>query len=164
MIEIKKYNHPVLRKKGEKVKEINEEIKSLIKKMIRAAQENQGVGLAACQIGLAKRVIIVQTEKGYQEFINPEILRQSDEKKIMIEGCLSFPQMFLKIERSKEIELKAITLQGKDIHIKAQGFLARIFQHEIDHLDGILFIDHLKIGRRLWELIKFYLKKLRSPT
>ena len=158
MPEIKKYNHSILRKKCEKVEKITEETKKLIEKMIKIVQENQGVGLAACQIGLAKRIIIVQTEKGYQEFINPEILWKGSEKEIMEEGCLSFPQMFLKIKRSKEIGLKAFTNQGESIQIKAQGILARIFQHEIDHLNGILFIDHLRIWRKLWELIKFYIK------
>ena len=158
MAEIKKYNHLILRKKCEKVKEINEGIGNLVEKMIKIAQENQGIGLAACQIGLAKRVIIVQTEQGYQEFINPEILWQSYEKEIMEEGCLSFPRIFLKIKRSKEIEIKALTKQGKNIQVKAKGVLARVFQHEIDHLNGILFIDHLGICRKLWELIKFYTK------
>ena len=158
MIEIKKYNHPILRKKCEKVEEITEEIENLIEKMIKTVQKNQGVGLAACQIGLAERVIIIRTEQGYQEFINPEILWQSYEEEIMEEGCLSFPQMFLKIKRSKEVEIKALTKQGKDIHIKVQGILARIFQHEIDHLNGILFIDHVGIGRKIWELFKFYMR------
>ena len=76
----------------------------------------------------------------------------------MEEGCLSFPQMFLKIKRSKEVEIKALTKQGKDIHIKVQGILARIFQHEIDHLNGILFIDHVGIGCKIWELIKFHIR------
>ncbi len=158
MPEIKKYKHPILRKKCERVEKITEEIENLIEKMIKIIQENQGVGLAACQIGLAKRIIVVQTEKGYQEFINPKILWQSYEKEIMEEGCLSFPQMFLKIKRSKEIELKAFTKQGKSVQIKVQGILARVFQHEIDHLNGVLFIDHLRIWRKLWELIKFYVK------
>ena len=158
MTGIRKYNDPILRKKCEKIEKVNNEIKDLIEKMIKIVQENQGVGLAACQIGLAKRVIIVRTEQGYQAFINPEILWQSREKEIMEEGCLSFPQMFLKIKRSKEVEIKALTKQGKDIHIKVQGILARIFQHEIDHLNGILFIDHVGIGRKIWELIKFHIR------
>ena len=158
MTGIRKYNDPILRKKCEKIEKVNNEIKDLIEKMIKIVQKNQGVGLAACQIGLAKRVIIVRTEQGYQAFINPEILWQSREKEIMEEGCLSFPQMFLRIKRSKEVEIKALTKQGKDIHIKVQGILARIFQHEIDHLNGILFIDHVGIGRKIWELIKFHIR------
>jgi peptide deformylase len=152
-----KYPDPILRKKCEEVKEVTEEIKNLGWDMIETMTENQGIGLAAPQVGELKRIIVVQTEKGSEIFINPQIMKKSRETEIDEEGCLSFPGLFLKIKRAKEVEIEALNENGEKICLKTNGLPARIFQHEIDHLDGILFIDRLsfwqklklKIGKRL---------------
>ena len=160
LLEIKKYPNPILRKKCEDVKEINGEIKKLIEDMIETMQKNQGIGLAAPQVGILKRVIVVQTEKGAMGFVNPCILKKSKEKEVIEEGCLSFPGLFLKIKRPKEVEIQALDRDNKKI--KIQGLVAVVLQHEIDHLNGILFIDHVRVGRRIWELLNFHIKSKKQ--
>jgi len=135
------YPDPTLRKKSEKVKEVDNEIKDLIKNMIKTMEKNQGIGLAAPQVGVLKRIIIALTDNGPKAFINPKIIKKTKETEIMEEGCLSFPGLFLEIKRWKGVEIEA--LDGNGNKIKATGLLARILQHEIDHLDGILFIDRI---------------------
>jgi peptide deformylase len=157
-LKIRIYPEPILRKKCEEVKEIDEEIRKLIAEMTETMQKNNGAGLAAPQVGVAKRVIVVETEKGPRGFVNPQILEKSLDSEIMEEGCLSFPQLFLKIRRAKKIEMKAIDVNSEKIKIEAEGILARIFQHEIDHLDGILFIDRISFLQKL--KIKTKLKQL----
>ena len=149
-----KYPSPILRKKCEEVKEITEEIKRLSQEMIETLTKNQGVGLAVPQIGELKRMIVVQTEKGPQTFINPKIIKKTKETIIDEEGCLSFPGLFLKIKRAKWVEIEALNEKGEKIHLKAEGLPARIFQHEIDNLNGILFIDRLSF----WQKLKFKFK------
>lgn len=156
VLKIKKYPDPILRKKCQEVKEVTEEIKNLCRDMIETLVENQGIGLAAPQVGELKRIIVVQTEKEPEVFLNPKILKKSRETILIEEGCLSFPNLFPKIKRAKEVEIKVLDPKGKTIQIKAKGLAACVFQHEIDHLDGILFIDHVRVGRRIWELLKFY--------
>ena len=150
---IKIYPDPILRKKCQEVKEVSEEIKNLGWDMVETMKEKEGIGLAAPQVGELKRVIIVQTEKGPQIFINPKIFKKSKEKILSEEGCLSFPGLYLKIKRARRVEVKAFDQDEKEIQIKAEGLSARIFQHEIDHLDGILFIDRLNIFQR-WRIKK----------
>ncbi len=157
--EIVKYPNPILRKKCQEVKEVTEEIRNLGWDMIESMIENQGTGLAAPQVGELKRVIVVHPieERSLEEkskekpqiFINPKIIKKSRETIIDEEGCLSFPELFLKIKRAKEVGVEALNEKGEKIHLKAQGLPARILQHEIDHLDGILFIDHLSFWQKL---------------
>jgi peptide deformylase len=151
---ILKYPNPILKKKAEKVKEITEEIKNLGRDMIEILEINQGVGLASSQVGELKRIIAVRFEDRPRIFINPVILKKSKETEVIEEGCLSFPGLFLKIKRAKEIEVKALDENGIEINIKDNGLISRIFQHEIDHLEGILFIDRLSF----WQRLKFQLK------
>jgi len=170
LLEIKKYPNPILRKKSEELKEITPEIKELVLAMTEIMEKNQGVGLAAPQVGELKRVIVVhpikersleeKSEKRPQIFINPEIIKKTKETEIDEEGCLSFPELFLKIKRAKEVEIEALNLNGEKIQIKAEGLPARIFQHEIDHLDGVLFIDRLSFWQR-WKF-RNQLKKLKQ--
>jgi peptide deformylase len=165
ILKIKKYPDPILRKKCEEVKEITEKIKNLGWDMVETMIENQGIGLAAPQVGVLKRIIAVhliqertteeKTAKSPQVFINPKILRKSKETVIEEEGCLSFPGLFLKIKRAREIEIESLNEKGEIFHLKAVGLPARVLQHEIDHLNGILIIDRvgfwqkLKINRQL---------------
>ncbi len=151
VLNIKKYPDPILRKKCKEVKEITPKIKELTLNMIETMKKADGVGLAAPQVGVLKRIIVAETERGPKGFINPKILKKSRKKETIEEGCLSFPSLFLKIKRAKEVEIEALDGNGKKI--KAQGFLARILQHEIDHLDGILFIDKIPFWQK-WSLKK----------
>ena len=151
--EILKYPNPILKKKSEEVKEITAGIKQLCFDMIKIIKENNGVGLAAPQIGVLKRIITIYTGDKPAVFINPKITKKSRNKEINEEGCLSFPKLFLKIKRAKTIEAEAINMEGKPIQIKADNLAARIFQHEVDHLDGILIIDKVGPVKR-WKLKK----------
>ena len=172
ILKIKKYPDPVLRKKCEEVKEITKEIEVFCRNMVETMTESEGIGLAAPQVGELKRVIVVhpirdrspeaRAETNPQAFINPKIIRKSKEAEIDEEGCLSFPGLFLKIKRAKKVVVEALTQEGKKIQIKAEGLPARVFQHEINHLDGILFIDkisfrqRLKIRKKVKEMAKQY--------
>jgi peptide deformylase len=139
----------ILRKKSQKIKEIDSEIRELSQDMSQIMVEKQGVGLAAVQIGELKRIILVQTEDGLKFFVNPEIVEKSKETETAEEGCLSLPGLWLKIKRAKQVEVKFLNLQGQEETIKAQGLLARILQHEIDHLDGKLIIDRISFWQKL---------------
>jgi len=154
VLEIKKYPDPILRKKSEEVKEVTEPVKKLGQEMIQTMMEKDGLGLAAPQVGKLKRIIVVQTVNGPGVFINPELIKKSRETEIKEEGCLSFPKLFLKIKRARETEIEALNSQGEKIKVKTEGLPARVFQHEIEHLDGILFIDRLSF----WQKLKFKLK------
>ena len=158
ILEIRKYGDPILNKKAEEVKEVTPEIKELIFNMKETMQKNQGIGLAAPQVGILKRIIVIQTEQGLKEFINPKIIKKSKETEVGEEGCLSFPGLFLKIKRAKEVEVVVLGKEGKEIQIKVPGLPVRIFQHEIDHLDGILFIDRLNF----WQKLKIKLNKITN--
>ena len=153
--DIVKYPDPVLRKKCEEVKEITEEIKNLSWDIVETLEKNEGVGLAAPQVSELKRIIVVRTEKGPQVFINPKIIKKSRETIIDEEGCLSFPGLWLRIKRAKRVEIEALNENGEKISLKAEGLPARVLQHEIDHLDGILFIDRLSFWQKLKIKIKF---------
>lgn len=176
ILKIKKYPDPILRKKCQEVKEVTEEIKNLGWDMVETMTENQGIGLSAPQVGELKRIIVVhpmpshakrgeagdetkfqrpeertpeeKAIKSPQIFINPKITEKSKETEIDEEGCLSFPGLFLKIKRRKAVKIAALNERGEKIQVRAEGLPARIFQHEIDHLDGILFIDRLSFWQK----------------
>jgi peptide deformylase len=160
MTELKKYPNPILRKKSEEVGAITAEIKSVILEMLKIMIKNQGAGIAAPQIGISKRIIAINTKSGPEVFINPKICKIGKETEIIEEGCLSFPGLWLKIKRAKEAEIEFLNEAGERIQTRVEGSLARVFQHEIDHLNGVLFIDRvsfwqrLKIRKKLRELAK----------
>ena len=131
---------PVLREKAKPLKEINDSIIRLLDNMRDTLHEYEGVGLAAPQIGISKRVIVVETDDEYYELINPEIVKEEG-RMMAIEGCLSIPQLTGKVKRAARVTVKGLNREGKEVTIEADGILARAFQHEIDHLDGILFVD-----------------------
>lgn len=161
VLEIKKFNNPVLRKKCEEVKEINGEIKKLIADIIETMEKNHGLGLAAPQIGILKRIIVARSDLAGFDIsclINPKIIKKSSKTEIGEEGCLSFPGLYLKIRRAKEVEVRGLDISGKEIKISASGLLARVLQHEIDHLNGILFFGRLGFFQK-WKFWK-KLKKL----
>lgn len=136
-------NNPILRQKAKKVKEITPSIKGLILNMIETLEANNGLGLAAPQVDQLLQIIIAKPEPKEQTLvlINPQIKRFSRKKIIMEEGCLSLPNMAVLIERPIKIIVQALDINGQPIKIKAKGLLARVIQHEIEHLDGILIID-----------------------
>lgn len=159
ILDIKKFKEPVLRKKCQEVERIDKNIKKLIIDMAQTMEKNRGLGLAALQIGVSQRIIVVQTdfkERRIFCLINPKILKISKEKEIGEEGCLSFPGVFLKIKRAKEIEIEGLDISGKNLKLRAKGILARVFQHEIDHLDGILFFDRLGLLKRIKFKLKYF--------
>ena len=137
-------NNKTLRQRSLPVRRIDADARSLIEQMRKVMKQNNGVGLAAIQIGEPTRIIVCEIDDKFYTFINPEIIKSFPETSAVEEGCLSLPNMYGEVERPKKISLKAINFDGKKIKIKAFGLLARVVQHEIDHLDGILFIDKAK--------------------
>lgn len=131
-----------MEKKAKKVKDpLAPEIQRLVKKMIATMQEANGAGLAAPQVGESLRICTIQNEGEIFVFINPQITTYSREKEICEEGCLSFPGKYINIKRPKRVKVRFIDAKGNKIKLKADGLLARIIQHEVDHLDGIVFIE-----------------------
>ena len=163
ILEIVKYGHPALRKKGTRVEAITPEIKKLIADMFETMEENHGVGLAAQQVGVAKQVTVIDIRAVTDRpstleldgqpadpaeimplvLINPEITAVG-EPVTGGEGCLSFPEIFAEISRPGMVDVKALDAAGKTIAFRCGGLLARAAQHEADHLNGILFIDRME--------------------
>jgi len=160
LLQIKKYGNPILRKKAEKVEKIDWQMRILIDDMIETMQEEGGVGLAAPQVGVSKRIIIVKDDIIPLVLVNPQIIEKSQKKISGEEGCLSVPGIVAKVKRAKKIIVGALDEQGKEIAIKTDDIFSRIIQHEIDHLNGILFtdrvsfLDKLKLKNKLKELEK----------
>lgn len=142
-------NNPILRKKSQAIGKIDEEIKVLAKNMIETLINNDGIGLAAPQIGKNIRLFVVSEKlspayrrgRKKQIFINPEIIKISKKTETGEEGCLSLPGVFLPIKRAKSIKMKALDENGKKFSFKTKHLLARAIQHELEHLDGILIVD-----------------------
>ena len=128
--------------------------------MIEAMYQDGGVGLAAPQIGVLKRIIVLDIGEGPEYFINPEITSTGGEKVTMEEGCLSLPGIHVDVTRPDQITVKATNSNGENVEITAAGLMARVFQHEIDHLNGVLLIDHASSIQRT--LLKTKLKKLEK--
>jgi peptide deformylase len=136
-----------LRQKAKKIKNDELETKQftkLLDDMAKTMLEKDGIGLAAPQVGISKRIIIINTKDGPMAMINPRISKKSWRKDTEEEGCLSVPGIYGNVKRHSTIKLKLTTPKGKDLEIEAKGLFARVIQHEIDHLDGILFIDKAK--------------------
>lgn len=151
---------PVLRRKARPVAKFGKQLHTLIDDMVETMREAPGVGLAAPQIGLSERLLVIEyyereedeedeeAPKKVWAVINPEIVKTSEETLMGVEGCLSIPGLLGEVERHAEVQVKALNRHGKPMKIKAKGWLARIFQHEIDHLNGVLFTDR---ATRVWE-------------
>jgi peptide deformylase len=151
--EILTSENPVLRARAQRVRAVTPEIQALIDDMVETMRAAPGVGLAAPQVGVGQRVIVVeyaeppddpQAEPGpprLYALVNPEIVRRSADTEVGNEACLSIPGYFGAVERAQSVTVKGLNRQGDPLRLKAEGWLARIFQHEIDHLDGVLYID-----------------------
>lgn len=142
--EVRKIGDPVLREKSKKVKKIDESVMQLVRDLTDTLKETGGVGMAAPQIGITRRVFIVNVDNKIHVFINPEIEVLDDQKIKSDEGCLSIYSIKdFNVKRFSKVKVRAKNLKWKDVEVVAEGLLARIFQHEIDHLKGVLFMDHL---------------------
>lgn len=148
--EIKKYPDPVLQKKCPDINQITQSDKDLIRDMKQTMYQNEGVGLAAPQVGVCRRLIVVDVGDGagLRVFINPEI-KKAEGKASSEEGCLSVPGVSLKVNRAEKIELEALNREGERFNLEAEGFLAYAIQHEIDHLNGILILDKVNTLERI---------------
>jgi len=141
--EIVKFPNPILRKKAKAIKRVTPEILALIDSMELTMRKAPGVGLAAPQVGESVRVVIADAGEGLHAIINPKIFSKA-KKQVFLEGCLSLPGVEAPVERAESIKVSGLNRCGKKITIEAHGFLATILQHEIDHLDGFVFIDRVK--------------------
>ena len=162
ILEIKEYGDPVLREKALPVKEITPEMLNLIKDMAETMYTASGVGLAASQVGVPKRIILIDGEEdGLIVLINPMIIKSEGEV-VAEEGCLSVPGIYSQVKRSSKVTIKALNENGDPIEITKEDLTARALQHEIDHLDGILFID--RIGRMERQILLNKLKKKKNKN
>lgn len=143
LLKIREIGDPVLRSEAKKVNQVNQKINDLIDNMFETMYAADGVGLAAPQVGILKRIAVVDIREGNKiVLINPEIIEREG-KAIMEEGCLSIPGRAGEVIRSEKIKVKSLNRKGKMIEFTATGFEARAVQHEMDHLDGVLFIDKI---------------------
>lgn len=167
ILPIKIYGDPVLRKKAKEITMVDENIRKLASDMLKTVKEAGGIGLAANQVGEKKRLFVIDRsffstsprEDSPLIVINP-LLVQSRGEQTSEEGCLSIPGTFADITRKLEVLVKGIDLDEKEIEIEGKGFLSRVLLHEIDHLNGLLFVDHLSSIRR--RLLAKKLKKLST--
>ena len=149
-----------LRQVSDPVKAVDAAVRALVDDMFETMYEAPGVGLAAIQIGVPQRVVTVDTAKkdepnNPQVFINPEVIWSSEEKGTYEEGCLSIPEYYEEVERPARVKVRYTGLDGKTHEIEANGMLATVLQHEIDHTNGILFIDHISKLKRDRVIKKF---------
>lgn len=159
--EIRVFPDPILRRKAKPVKEVDREIKALVQDMIETMHAAPGVGLAAPQVGISRRVIVADPSAGEDPqavlaLINPVVV-SSEGKAVAEEGCLSLPDVQEEVERPERVTIEGLFVDGRKARIEADGLLARILQHEIDHVDGILILD--RIGPLKRDLIKRKLRK-----
>ncbi len=145
VLKVRKFPDKVLATKAHEVARITEEDKRLVRDMIDTMHAENGVGLAANQVGILKQIFVASPDlvKGKEQvYFNPKIIKKEGTLK-EFEGCLSVPELYEPVKRAKRVWLRAVALDGKTVEVKAEGLLARIFQHETDHLNGFLFIDRL---------------------
>lgn len=158
-LRVRIYGDPVLRRKSSPVKEPAQAHRGILSKMARLMYENQGIGLAAPQVGINKMMIVVDIGEGLYKLVNPKVVKKAGSQAIE-EGCLSVPGVCIKVKRAKKVLVEAQDEHGKPVKIESEDLLACVFQHEIDHLKGKLivdyasFLDKIKIKRKLSQLKK----------
>ena len=145
--EIRLNGDEILRKKARELEKVDEKIQELLEDMVETMHEYNGVGLAAPQVGILKRAIVIDLYDGNEplKLVNPKILKEKGKQKVD-EGCLSFPNQFAKMVRPKEVTVEALNEKGETVTIEAVDLLAQALVHEIEHLDGILFVDNMIPG------------------
>ena len=152
---------PLLRTVSKPVERIDDDLKKFADDMLETMYEAPGIGLAAIQVGVPRRMLVLDVankdegEKQPMVVINPTVLRSSDERSVYEEGCLSIPEFYAEVERPASVRVRYTDLAGKEQEIEAEGLLATCLQHEIDHLDGALFIDYLSRLKRDRVIKKF---------
>jgi peptide deformylase len=163
VLKVRKYGDPVLRKRAAPVAEVTPQIRKMVEDMIETMYDEVGIGLAAPQVGISLRLMVVGHEKSGEAkaLVNPVIAEQGGEITAE-EGCLSLPGIFAQVKRAEWVRLEAHDLEGNPVSTKARGLAARVFQHEMDHLDGVLFIDRLDPMTR--DRIKRRIKKEGFPV
>ena len=153
ILPMRTFPDPVLREKAKKVTTITASLRRLIADMVDTMHSNEGVGIASNQVGVLQRVIVIQLPEDQQPqvFINPEITQREGVQEVE-EGCLSIPGYRGLVKRSVQVRAKALNVQGKQVKIRASELLAQALEHEVDHLNGILYIDRLVSRNDLWKL------------
>lgn len=166
-LKVYEYPHPVLKQKAEKVAKVDDKIRSFLDDMLETMYDAVGVGLAAPQVGVSKRIVVIDVahpdegeERNPIYLVNPEIIWHSDEESCQYEGCLSVPDQSAEVSRYKQVRVQYLDYNGKEAEIMAEGLLAIALQHEIDHLDGILYID--RISRLKRQMLLKKLQKMRQ--
>ncbi len=163
-LKVYEYPHPVLKLKAERVPSVDDSVRKILDDMLETMYAENGCGLAAPQIGLSQRLVVVDIAHEGEEprpmyLVNPEIVWRSEETEICEEGCLSLPEMRAEVERPESIRVNYTDYNGKACELLAEDFLAVALQHEIDHLDGILYIDHISRLKR--QMLVKKLEKVR---
>jgi peptide deformylase len=161
------YGDPILRKKTDRIEDFGEDLQELIEEMVKIMYAEDGAGLAGPQIGVSKSIFVGDDSsgEGWKVFINSEIIEFSDEKEIAEEGCLSVPDIFENVERSSRVKVRYNDREGNVHEEEATSYRARIFQHETDHLNGILFVDHLStLKKRLLKKKLDFIKKMAKEN
>ena len=143
LLPIRTFGDPVLRERAGEITKITDVHRRLIKDLVDTMRDAPGVGLAAPQVGVMERIFVWEVEEERGALINPEIVKRSRKRFTEEEGCLSLPGLVYPVERNFEVVVRALDENGDEIEIAGEDLLARVFQHEIDHLDGVLFIDHI---------------------
>ena len=159
ILPVKIYGSPVLRERAAPVEEVDGEIRDLVRRMTESLYYHQGLGLAANQVGVPRRLFLADDGTGLKVFINP-VIRERVGEVTAEEGCLSFPEVFVEIPRSESLLVEYLDQEGEPRRLEAEGLLARIIQHEYDHLEGVLISD--RAGFIASRLIRGKLKKLKK--
>ena len=151
---------PLLRQVSTPIERVDDDMRQLADDMLETMYDAPGIGLAAIQIGVPRRLLVIDVAKEGEDkrplvFINPEIITSSDERSVYEEGCLSIPDYYAEVERPASVTVKSIGRDGKEQLTEADGLLATCLQHEIDHLNGVLFIDHISRLKREMVIKKF---------
>ena len=154
LLEIRKFGDPVLREPAPETGSITDVHRRLVADMLETMRDAPGVGLAAPQVGVLERIFVWEVEDEHGAIVNPVIVQSSAEKLEEEEGCLSLPGLYYPVERSERVVVTGQDVDGNPISLEAEGLLARVCQHEIDHLDGVLFIDRLAPADRKEALTK----------
>jgi peptide deformylase len=161
---------PVLRQVSEPVERVDDGLRKFAGDLLETMYDAPGIGLAAIQVGEPRRMLVIDLAKEGEPkapriFINPQIRSQSDEQSVYEEGCLSIPDYYAEVERPARVTVDYLDLEGKERQVEAEGLLATCLQHEIDHLNGVLFIDHISKLKRDMVVRKFRkLAKDRPPA
>lgn len=162
ILEIRKYGDPVLKKESVNVEKIDDEIRKLLDDMVETMHDANGVGLAAPQVGVNLNVVVIEADEKLRKLINPVIIEKSREEEVNEEGCLSVPGIYEKVKRYKTVTVKYLNENGEEIVETGEGLLGRAFQHEIDHLNGVVFVE--KISSLARNLISKKLLKMKKDT